>query len=224
MGGAFMNYFNRFGRQWQVYVQADGDYRTQRRKHRPVLRSKAKGNMFRCPPSHASRRDRTGVHDALQRLPLRADHRTAAPGYSSAQARRALEETSPRPCRPIWATTTSACRSRRSWQRKVFRPWSCSAFRCSSSSSSSPRSTRAGRSLQRAAHDAGRRARRIRRARDPRNAERCLRPDRPGHAHRPVGQECDPDRRIREAGLRDGQPARSRRHSSGARMRFGRFS
>src|SRR5215469_15665991 len=29
MGGAFVNYFNRFGRQWQVYVQAEGDYRTQ---------------------------------------------------------------------------------------------------------------------------------------------------------------------------------------------------
>ncbi len=28
MGGAFVNYFNRFGRQWQVYVQAEGDYRT----------------------------------------------------------------------------------------------------------------------------------------------------------------------------------------------------
>ncbi len=29
MGGYFVNYFNRFGRQWQVYVQAEGDYRTQ---------------------------------------------------------------------------------------------------------------------------------------------------------------------------------------------------
>jgi HAE1 family hydrophobic/amphiphilic exporter-1 len=28
MGGIFVNYFNRFGRQWQVYVEADGDYRT----------------------------------------------------------------------------------------------------------------------------------------------------------------------------------------------------
>ena len=27
MGGLFMNYFNRFGRQWQVYVEAEGDYR-----------------------------------------------------------------------------------------------------------------------------------------------------------------------------------------------------
>ena len=28
MGGAFVNYFNLFGRMWQVYVQADGQYRT----------------------------------------------------------------------------------------------------------------------------------------------------------------------------------------------------
>ena len=27
MGGYFVNYFNRFGRQWQVYVQAEGEYR-----------------------------------------------------------------------------------------------------------------------------------------------------------------------------------------------------
>ncbi len=28
MGGYFVNYFNRFGRVWQVYVQAEGEYRT----------------------------------------------------------------------------------------------------------------------------------------------------------------------------------------------------
>ena len=28
MGGVFVNYFNRFGRTWQVYVQAEGEYRT----------------------------------------------------------------------------------------------------------------------------------------------------------------------------------------------------
>jgi HAE1 family hydrophobic/amphiphilic exporter-1 len=28
MGGVFVNYFNRFGRVWQVYVQAEGEYRT----------------------------------------------------------------------------------------------------------------------------------------------------------------------------------------------------
>jgi HAE1 family hydrophobic/amphiphilic exporter-1 len=29
MGGYFINYFNRFGRTWQVYVQAEGEFRTQ---------------------------------------------------------------------------------------------------------------------------------------------------------------------------------------------------
>ena len=28
MGGLFINYFNRFGRQWQVYIEAEGEYRT----------------------------------------------------------------------------------------------------------------------------------------------------------------------------------------------------
>src|SRR5207244_11517609 len=28
LGGAFVNYFNRFGRVWQAYVQAEGDFRT----------------------------------------------------------------------------------------------------------------------------------------------------------------------------------------------------
>ena len=28
MGSGFINYFNRFGRQWQVFLQAEGDYRT----------------------------------------------------------------------------------------------------------------------------------------------------------------------------------------------------
>src|SRR5207342_2875761 len=27
MGGYFINYFNRFGRQWQVYIEAEGSYR-----------------------------------------------------------------------------------------------------------------------------------------------------------------------------------------------------
>ena len=28
MGSGFINYFNKFGRQWQVYIQAEGEYRT----------------------------------------------------------------------------------------------------------------------------------------------------------------------------------------------------
>ena len=37
MGGYLVNYFNRFGRQWQVYVEAEGEYPHPRRKRRTIL-------------------------------------------------------------------------------------------------------------------------------------------------------------------------------------------
>ena len=43
MGGALINYFNRFGLQWQVYVQADGDFRTKAEQSGQVLRPKRCG-------------------------------------------------------------------------------------------------------------------------------------------------------------------------------------
>jgi HAE1 family hydrophobic/amphiphilic exporter-1 len=93
MGGYFINYFNRFGRQWQVYLQAEGDYRTRAenlglfylRNHRgePVplaalttVKSLVgpeftmRYNLYRCAQINGS----------------------AAPGYSSVQATKAMEE------------------------------------------------------------------------------------------------------------------------------------
>ena len=50
MGGLFVNYFNRFGRQWQVYVEAEGDYRTQPGERRPVLCPQLPAARWcRCP-------------------------------------------------------------------------------------------------------------------------------------------------------------------------------
>ena len=37
MGGFFINYFNRFGRQWQVYIEAEGNDRAKAEERRPVL-------------------------------------------------------------------------------------------------------------------------------------------------------------------------------------------
>jgi HAE1 family hydrophobic/amphiphilic exporter-1 len=94
MGGVLVNYFNQFGRQWQVYVQAEGDYRTRAENvgqfyvtndtGQPVpmsalttIRPSAgpeftmRYNLFRCVQLNGS----------------------AAPGYSSSQAMKALEET-----------------------------------------------------------------------------------------------------------------------------------
>lgn len=93
LGGYFVNYFNRFGLQWQVYIQADGDYRTSidnlglfyvtNRNNDPVPVSSfidwersygpeftMRYNMFRSSQINAS----------------------VAPGFSTAQAMRALEE------------------------------------------------------------------------------------------------------------------------------------
>src|SRR5258708_6324676 len=45
MGGLFVNYFNRFGRQWQVYIEAEGDYRTKAENRRQVYRRNSGGEM-----------------------------------------------------------------------------------------------------------------------------------------------------------------------------------
>ncbi len=93
MGGNFVNYFNRFGRQWQVYLQAEGAYR----------REAEQIGLFHV-------RNRTGEMVPLSAL-TRLEHRSgpefttrynlyrfaqingaAAPGFSSAQAMQALEE------------------------------------------------------------------------------------------------------------------------------------
>ena len=74
MGGALVNYFNRFGLQWQVYVQADGDFRNKRRKCRQVLRQECRGRngSVEYADYHLSAQRRR-VHDALQPVQLRAD-------------------------------------------------------------------------------------------------------------------------------------------------------
>ena len=74
MGGIFVNYFNRFGRQWQVYVEAEGEYRDRADKLGSYFvrnRDGVDGAAFRAddrgePPG-------PGIHDALQPLPLRED-------------------------------------------------------------------------------------------------------------------------------------------------------
>jgi HAE1 family hydrophobic/amphiphilic exporter-1 len=94
MGGAFVNYFNRFGRQWQVYVQADGEYRTRAQAIDQFYVTN--GNGQRVPLSAVAHiQPATGPEFTLRYNGYRSSQiiATAAPGYSSAQARHALEET-----------------------------------------------------------------------------------------------------------------------------------
>ncbi|MCU1297820.1 MAG: transporter, hydrophobe/amphiphile efflux family, partial [Acidobacteriaceae bacterium] len=94
MGGYFVNYFNRFGRQWQVYVEAEGDYRTRAENvGRFYVRNTNGDNV---PLSALTRIDPTSGPEFTMRF---NEYRGAqingnpAPGYSSAQAMKALEET-----------------------------------------------------------------------------------------------------------------------------------
>jgi HAE1 family hydrophobic/amphiphilic exporter-1 len=94
MGGAFVNYFNRFGRQWQVYVQADGEYRTHEEDIGQFYVTNADSGPV--PLSAVVRTEAaTGPEFTMRYNAYRSAQiiATAAPGYSSAQARRALEQT-----------------------------------------------------------------------------------------------------------------------------------
>jgi HAE1 family hydrophobic/amphiphilic exporter-1 len=93
MGGAFVNYFNRFGRQWQVYVQAEGDYRVRAEELGQFYVRNNDGNMV--PLSALTRTGSAVGPEFTMRFNLyRAAqiNASAKPGFSSAQAMKALEE------------------------------------------------------------------------------------------------------------------------------------
>src|SRR5205814_5564653 len=93
MGGVFVNYFNRFGRQWQVYVEAEGDYRT---KAENVGQFYVRNNKAEMVPLSAVTKfeSRPGPEFTMRYNEYRSAqlNGAAAPGYSSAQAMAALEE------------------------------------------------------------------------------------------------------------------------------------
>jgi HAE1 family hydrophobic/amphiphilic exporter-1 len=93
MGGSFINYFNRFGRQWQVYVEAEGAYRDRAENVGQFYVRNGKGDMV--PLSALTRfESRTGPEFTMRYNLYRSAQIIggAAPGYSSAQAMAALEK------------------------------------------------------------------------------------------------------------------------------------
>lgn len=94
MGGVFVNYFNRFGRQWQVYVQAEGNYRNNLNDIGQFYVRNNKGDMV--PLSALTTFEPRPGPEFTMRYNLYRSAQifgSAAPGYSSAQAMKALEET-----------------------------------------------------------------------------------------------------------------------------------
>ena len=101
LGGVYVNQFNRFGRQWRVFLQAEGADRDQpgeRSRSSTCATTTAHGAAVDAasrPGRHSGRSTPTASTSiARRRSPARA-----APGYSSGQALDALEEVARRRCR-----------------------------------------------------------------------------------------------------------------------------
>ena len=93
MGGLFINYFNRFGRQWQVYIEAEGEYRTNAENVGQFYVKNRGGTMV--PLSALTRFEpRPGPEFTMRYNLFRCAqiNGSAAPGYSSNQAMAALEQ------------------------------------------------------------------------------------------------------------------------------------
>ncbi|WP_319587708.1 multidrug efflux RND transporter permease subunit [uncultured Desulfobulbus sp.] len=93
MGSGFINYFNKYGRQWQTYIQAEGEYRTNIDN---IGQFYVRNKDGKSVPLSAltSVRSITGPEFTTRFNLYRSVqiNATAASGFSSAQAMQALEE------------------------------------------------------------------------------------------------------------------------------------
>jgi hypothetical protein len=93
MGGYFINYFNRFGRQWQVYIEAEGEDRAKAENvGQFYVRNNKGGNV---PLSTlAAIKSGVGPEFTMRFNEYRSAqiNGSAAPGYSADQATAALED------------------------------------------------------------------------------------------------------------------------------------
>ena len=93
MGGYFINYFNRFGRQWQVYIEAEGEDRANAEN---VGQFYVRNNQGQNVPlsTLTSIKPRLGPEFLMRYNEYRSAqiNGSAAPGYSSDQATAALED------------------------------------------------------------------------------------------------------------------------------------
>jgi len=93
MGGVMVNYFNRFGRTWQVYVEAEGEFRTQAENVGQFYVRNGSGDMVPLSTLVAME-----THHGPEFTMRYNEYRSAqllvgsAPGYTSGQAMKALEE------------------------------------------------------------------------------------------------------------------------------------
>ena len=215
LGSSYINDFNKFGRVYKVYLQAESEFRKDPKQLGLFFVRNQAGGMVPLDTlvDHGARLG-TGVHQPLQPVPLGGAHRRARgrllvgagarrPGsHGERGAARGHELRLGRPVVP------GAARARR---------------RGGVRARGLPRLPGAGRAVrelgdavQRPARHAVRGVRRVSRAvaraqvhgRELR--EQRVRADRPDHAHRPGGEERDSHRGVRQGGARAGQEPRRR--------------
>jgi HAE1 family hydrophobic/amphiphilic exporter-1 len=94
MGGFFVNYFNRFGRTWQVYIEAEPEYRTDAKNVGQFFVRNSAGTPVPLD-AISTIQNISGPEFTLRYNEYRSAqiNGSAAPGYSSYQAMSALEET-----------------------------------------------------------------------------------------------------------------------------------
>jgi HAE1 family hydrophobic/amphiphilic exporter-1 len=92
MGGIFVNYFNRFGRQWQVYVEAEGEYRNSTDALSAYYVRNRDGQMVPLSAltnvEHRLGPEFTMRHNLFRSAQINV---TGKPGFSSGQVMDALE-------------------------------------------------------------------------------------------------------------------------------------
>ncbi len=93
MGGSLINFFNRFGLQWQVYVQADGSFRSNADNLGKFYVRNAAGEMVPLR-TLTSTYPRSGAEFVMRYNLFNCTqiNANAAPGYSSGQVMAALED------------------------------------------------------------------------------------------------------------------------------------
>lgn len=93
MGSGFINYFNRFGRQWQTYVQAEGEYRKDTSSLGQFYVRNSSGETVPLAALTSVRKTEGPEFTMRYNLFRSAQvNVTPKPGFSSAQAMKAMEE------------------------------------------------------------------------------------------------------------------------------------
>src|SRR6266436_1090491 len=93
LGGAYVNQFNRFGRQWKVYLQAEPEYRTNIDKINSFYVRNSKGEMTPLASLVSVKRvsgpEYTNRFNLFRSIQVNG---SPAPGFSSGQAMTAMEQ------------------------------------------------------------------------------------------------------------------------------------